>query len=148
MEHNANQPINQVNTPQTPSRKTKIIKRMRKIFYWIILLIVMVAGVMIYWNYFFTYSDGYRAGILQKFSHKGTIFKTYEGEMILSSVESSNNVALASEKFYFSVQQSNVVEKLDSLQGKFVVVHYRQKNATLPWRGESVYMVDNVREGK
>ena len=148
MEQRTNQGVNQSASPVAPSTKTRMVKKVRKIFYWIIFIVLVLAGVLIYWNYYFTYSDGYRAGLLQKFSHKGTIFKTYEGEMILSSVESSRNVPLASEKFFFSAKGGHVVQLLDALQGKFVVVHYLQKNSTLPWRGESIYLVDSVRISK
>jgi hypothetical protein len=118
---------------------------MRKYMFRIIILVIIVAGLMVYWEYSFTYSDGYRAGLLQKFSHKGNIFKTYEGEMILSSVQSNANVAIASEKFLFSVIDKNLASQIDRLQGENIVVHYEQKNSTLPWRGESEYIVDSVR---
>ncbi len=78
---------------------------MRKYLFRIIILTVIILGLFIYWKYAFTYSEGYRAGLLQKFSHKGAMFKTYEGEMILSSVQSSANVTIASEKFLFSVTE-------------------------------------------
>jgi hypothetical protein len=78
-------------------------------------------------------------------SLKGNIFKTYEGEIILSSIQSNANVALASEKFYFSVINKDVAIQLEKMQGGSVVVHYREKNGTLPWRGESVYLVDSVK---
>lgn len=118
---------------------------MRKYFVRIIILVVLIVGMIIYWKYSFTYSDGYRAGLLQKFSRKGNIFKTYEGEMILSSVQSSANVAIASEKFLFSVMNKNLANQFDRLQGENIVVHYEEKNSTLPWRGESCYIVDSVR---
>jgi hypothetical protein len=102
-------------------------------------------GVFIYWKYFFTYSEGYRAGLLQKFSLKGNIFKTYEGEMVLSSVTSSIDVALASEKFYFSVTDQTLANQLDTIQGQKVMVHYRQKNGVLFWKGDSKYQVDSVK---
>ena len=102
-------------------------------------------GSFVYWKYYFTYSEGYRAGLLQKFSKKGNIFKTYEGEMILSSVQSNANVAIASEKFFFSVTDKNVALQLEKVQGESIVVHYREKNGTLPWKGESTYFVDSVR---
>ena len=107
-------------------------------------MIVLVIGSFFYWKYFFTYSEGYRAGLLQKFSSKGTLFKTYEGEMILSSVQTNANMAIASEKFLFSVEEEEVAKKIEKMQGESVVVHYSQKNATLPWRGETVYLVDSV----
>lgn len=120
----------------------KILRRILRVSLFIIILLI---GVFIYWKYFFTYSEGYRAGLLQKFTHKGNIFKTYEGELILSSVTSNNNVALASEKFFFSVVNDSLAHKLDTLQGMFVIVHYRQKNGRLPWKGDTPYFVDDVK---
>jgi hypothetical protein len=110
----------------------------------ILLIIVLVLGGYFYWKYFFTYSSGNRYGLLQKFSNKGNIFKTYEGEMILSSVRSNVNVPLASEKFFFSVTKKNVAEKLMNLQGQNISVHYLEKNGSIAWRGESRYIVDSV----
>jgi len=118
---------------------------MKKVILWIAFILVIVIVAFTYWKYGFTYSDGYRAGLLQKFSRKGTIFKTYEGEMILSSVQSNTNTALASEKFFFSVEDENVAKKLEDVQGEHVVVHYKEKNGTLMWRGDSPYLVDSVR---
>lgn len=118
---------------------------MRKYLWRIIILIILILGMIIYWKYSFTYSEGYRAGLLQKFSYKGNLFKTYEGEMILSSVQSNANVAIASEKFLFSVTDKSLANQLDKIQGDNIVVHYKQKNATLPWRGESEYIVDSVK---
>jgi hypothetical protein len=128
-----------------PLKGSEIMKKIKKTFRFLIIVFIFLAGVFIYGKYFYTYSDGYRAGLLQKFSHKGNIFKTYEGEIILSSVTSTNNVALASEKFYFSVSDKNLAQQLDTLQGQFVIVHYRQKNGVVFWRGESAYFVDNVK---
>lgn len=108
-----------------------------------VLVILGLAG-FIYWKYYFTYSSGYRSGLLQKFSHKGTIFKTYEGEMILSSIRSNTNVALASEKFLFSVKKKEVALQLERLQGRMVTVHYKNKNGTLPWVGDTPFLVDSV----
>ena len=122
-----------------------IKRKLKKAFFWLIGIIVIMMVIITYWKYIYTYSDGYRAGLLQKFSHKGSIFKTYEGEMVLSSVTSNNNVAIASEKFYFSVTDSKLASILDTIQGQFVIVHYHQKNGVLFWRGESDYLVDEVK---
>jgi len=111
-------------------------------------IIILIAGVIGYWKYFYTYSEGYRAGLLQKFTKKGNIFKTYEGEIILSSVTSSANVALASEKFFFSVVDDSLAHTLDTLQGQFVIVHYRQKNGKVIWKGDTPYFVDDVKVKK
>jgi hypothetical protein len=126
--------------------KWSILKRkIRKILYVFLTLAVILTGAFIYYKYFYTYSDGYRAGLLQKFSHKGNLFKTYEGEMILSSVSSNMNVAIASEKFFFSVKSKNLAAQLDTIQGRMVIVHYLQKKGALLWRGDSEYMVDSVK---
>ncbi len=124
---------------------TGFVKKTKRLFKWLLFLIVIIAGVFIYWKFFYTYSEGYRAGLLQKFSNKGTIFKTYEGEMILSSVSSNRDVALASEKFLFTVTNRTLIREFDTLQGEMVIVHYRQKNAPVFWRGDSQYLVDSVK---
>jgi hypothetical protein len=136
--------------PETISPKSSkwvILKgKIKKVFYWSVALLGVLICIFIYWKYFYTYSNGYRAGLLQKFSHKGNIFKTYEGEMILSSVTGNSNVAIASEKFYFSVTSTTLARQLDTIQGRMVIVHYRQKNATLFWHGDSPYLVDSVKQ--
>ena len=124
------------------------LKSIRKIFLFVILFFILFVAGFTYWKYYFTYSDGSRAGLLQKLSRKGTIFKTYEGEMILSSVQSNNNVPLASEKFLFSVNDKRVADQLNGMQGEFIVVYYHEMNGTLPWRGESAYIVDSVSVSK
>jgi len=110
-----------------------------------IFLILLGAGIYFTWKYGITYSNGNRYGLLQKFSRKGHIFKTYEGEIILSSVRGNQNVPLASEKFFFSVTDKDVAQQLMNLQGRNITVHYREKNGTLPWRGDTKYIVDSVR---
>jgi hypothetical protein len=128
-----------------PSGWAVFVQKSKKVFKWFLFLIVIIGGFFIYWKYFYTYSEGYRAGLLQKFSSKGMLFKTYEGEMILSSVSSTSNVALASEKFLFTMTNKNLVRQFDTLQGNMVIVHYKQKNGRLPWQGDTPYLVDSVR---
>jgi hypothetical protein len=123
---------------------TGMVKKTKKILKWFIFLLVIFLAGFVYWKYFYTYSEGYRAGLLQKFSNKGTFFKTYEGEMILSSVSSNRDVALASEKFLFTVTNKNLVREFDTLQGEMIIVHYKQKNGAVFWRGDSQYLVDSV----
>jgi hypothetical protein len=117
---------------------------MRKFLYWSISILLVFLVLFTYWKYTFTYSEGNRSGLLQKFSLKGNIFKTYEGELILSSVKSNQDVSLASEKFHFSVPDKVLADKLFKLEGTVVVLHYKEKNGVLPWRGETVYLVDSV----
>jgi hypothetical protein len=118
----------------------------RKILAIIVLVAVFALSFFIWWQYYYTYSDGYRYGLLQKFSRRGSLFKTYEGEMILSSVKGNNNVPIASEKFYFSVTNKSVAQQLDNLQGHAITIHYHQKNSSAFWRGDSEYIVDSVKQ--
>ena len=132
---------------QQTSNDTRLPKDGFKIgrFLGILFILVVVGfGIYVYWKYYFTYSSGNRFGLLQKFSSKGNVFKTYEGEMILSSVRGNYNVPLASEKFYFSVTKKNVADQLMNIQGKNITVHYREKHGTLPWQGDTKYIVDSV----
>jgi len=127
-----------------PSRWTGVVKKTKKVFRWTGYALILILVSFIYFKYFFTYSEGYRAGLLQKFSNKGVVFKTYEGELILSSVSSTTNVALASEKFQFSVLKKDVSPMFDTLQGRSVIVHYIEKKGIVPWRGDSKYLVDSI----
>lgn len=120
---------------------------MKKFLYWGLTILLVVLAIFIYWKYFFTYSEGNRSGLLQKFSYKGAMFKTYEGELVMSSIQSNRDVSLASEKFHFSVEEKALADKMMQLEGTMVVVHYKEKNGTLPWRGETVYLVDSVTMG-
>ena len=109
-----------------------------------VLVLLAGLGLWCYWQYFATYSIGKRYGLLQKFSYRGNVFKTYEGELILSSVRGNANVPIASEKFYFSVTAVPIAQQLMNLQGHNVTVHYKQKNGTAFWRGDTEYLVDSV----
>lgn len=140
--------MTQIETTPKPPVKTGFVNTAKKILRWVIVVIVLTVISIVYVKYFYTYSEGYRAGLLQKFSHKGAIFKTYEGEMILSSISSTRDVPLASEKFLFSVINKSLIRQFDTLQGQPVIVHYRQKNAPAFWRGDSPYLVDSIKMKK
>lgn len=134
--------------PDTDVSKSKtkngFVKKAKSFFRWLFFLLVIFLAGFIYMKYFYTYSEGYRAGLLQKFSHKGTIFKTYEGEMILSSVASTRDIAIASEKFLFTLINDDLIRSFDTLQGSNIIVHYIQKSGAVFWRGDSKYLVDSV----
>ena len=127
-----------------PTSFSKQKTRWNRIFRNIFFILLLAFAGFFYWKYYFTYSVGNRYGLLQKFSYKGNMFKTYEGELILSSVRSNVNVTLASEKFFFSVTDKNVANQLMNLQGRHITVHYKEKNGILSWRGDTKYIVDSV----
>jgi hypothetical protein len=136
--------MEEVKAPELVKPLPKKAGGFKKFVRWFTFILLLVLGLFGYWKYFYTYSDGYRSGLLQKLSHKGNVFKTYEGELVQRSIISTNNVGIASEKFYFSIASDSVAKAMQKLEGRNVRVHYMQKNGTLPWRGESEYIVDAV----
>ncbi len=131
-----------------PATQIPVRRRSRgfgKIIAIVLIVLLLCGGLFVWWRYYYTYSDGFRFGLLQKFSRRGNMFKTYEGEMILSSVRGNANVPIASEKFFFSVTDDGVAQKLMNLQGHSVTIGYKEKNSPVFWRGDSQYIVDSVR---
>jgi hypothetical protein len=88
------------------------------------MLILMVILGVIGWVWFslsWSYSEGERAGVLQKFSSKGWVCKTYEGELALYVVS-----GVAPEIWYFSTRDATVAKALMSAVGQKVRVHYTE----------------------
>jgi hypothetical protein len=119
---------------------------MRKITFISILVILLVGTGYIYWFYYNPYSEGSREGVLQKFSRKGNIFKTYEGEMIQLGF-GQRGAAINSQYYYFSVDDPQIADSLENCLGKIVRLHYIQYRKTLPWRGEN-YNKQNAEKGQ
>jgi hypothetical protein len=71
---------------------------------------------------FWSYSSGERAGWVQKFSSKGWLCKTWEGEMAMVSMPGST-----SEKFYFTVWDDEIAAQVNKVMGKRVSLHYEEK---------------------
>jgi hypothetical protein len=129
---------------------------MRKVITISVLAILIFTTGYIYWYYYNPYSDGSREGVLQKFSRKGNLFKTYEGEMIQLGFGQRGS-AINSQYYFFSVDNETVADSLESCLGKVVKLHYIQYRRTLPWRGENYdkvnsdkgqYVVDRIEEVK
>jgi hypothetical protein len=95
-----------------------------------------------YFVYHFTYSEGNRAGVVLKFSRKGYIFKTYEGELNMGGMNTIITTAQSNQIWLFSVKDKRVADSLMKLEGKKVSLHYAEKLGNLPWDGETKYFVD------
>lgn len=104
-----------------------------------VIIMIIIAGFFSF-IYFVHYSDGVRAGKLVKFSNKGFVFKTWEGEI-------SQGVS-DSQIFIFSVEdnENEVIKDLTRLQGKFVKLHYFERYKTLFWLGDTKYFIKKVEE--
>ena len=93
---------------------------------WILLVLLALIALAALWIWAmmsWSYSSGERAGWVQKFSKKGWICKTWEGELALVSLPGSATV----EKFQFTVRDEAVAAELVKVMGKRVTLHYEQK---------------------
>lgn len=98
---------------------------------------VLLAGVMLF-LYYATFSEGVRSGELIKFSRKGVIFKTWEGEI-------SQGISGA-QIFKFSVldRDEEVIAALKNAEGQYVKVDYEERYVTFPWWGETKYFITDL----
>ena len=106
--------------------------------------ILAVISFLVYAN--LTYSNGSRAGQLIKISDKGVVIKTYEGQLSLGGITTDEGGANFGNVWEFSVADEAVYQELQNLRGKQVVVTYEEKYTTLPWRGDTKYIVVEVKE--
>ena len=105
-------------------------------------IILLVLAGFIYWRYYFVYSEGTKAGILNTFQQKGFVFKTYEGNLIQSGFKAN----VKSNEFVFSVVDKKVADVLNQNSGREINVHYKRYLGALPWRGVEKYIVDSILE--
>lgn len=120
--------------------------RRKKILLWTIPLVVVVLCAFCYFKYWWVFSEGTRTGELNSLTHTGYIFKTYEGEMILTGFgnKHADGGAVLSKNFKFSVSDEEVAGQLSDLTGERVTVHFREYKGALPWRGYERSVVDRV----
>jgi hypothetical protein len=88
-----------------------------------------------------SYSKGERAGYVQKFSKKGWICKTWEGELAIVSIPGT-----MAEKFYFTVRNDSIAKLVNQTMGKRVALVYHQ-HMGIPTScfGETQYYVMDVK---
>jgi hypothetical protein len=133
----------------TFSEKTAAAKSgMKKFFRRLLILLVLIfIGVMLFF-YYGVYSEGVRAGVVLKVSKKGTIFKTYEGQLDLLSFGAVKSENQLSQTFEFSIEKSReeLIKKLEdvALSGERVRLRYEEKYVVLPWRGDTKHFVTGV----
>jgi flagellar basal body-associated protein FliL len=113
----------------------------------ITLIVLAVLAGFLYFKFFWVFSDGTKTGELNSLTYTGYLFKTYEGEMILTGYGSKNAAGTVQSKtFKFSVSDKAVAEKLTQMTGLRVTVHYKEYKGALPWRGYEKSIVDRVEE--
>lgn len=120
------------------STKTKVIT-------WVSTILLIAIGLFIYVKFFFVYREGVNEGDLNYFQKEGFVFKTYEGKMIQSGYKSkSQNAAIQSNEFKFSVENERIAQQILLEPGQQMKLHWKGYLGTLPWRGNSKFVVDSV----
>lgn len=112
----------------------------RKFIVYFILATVVISTAYFTFVYYSSYSEGVRSGELIKFSSKGFIFKTWEGEI-------SQGISGA-QIFKFSVLDKDVkvIDSLKLLQGNYVKLSYLERYRTFPWWGDTNYYITEVKK--
>src|SRR5215510_10589155 len=113
----------------------------RRILFWALAIAIVVPAAYFLFVFNWSYSSGERAGWVQKFSSKGWLCKTWEGEMAMVSMPGST-----SEKFFFTVWDDDVAAQINKVMGKRVSLHYEEK-VGIPTScfGETHYYVTQVK---
>jgi hypothetical protein len=115
-------------------------RRLRRALLVLLLAALLVAAGWTWFSLSWSYSEGDRGGVLQKFSRKGWLCKTYEGELALYIVG-----GVAPEIWNFSVRDPAVARKLADLVGERVQLHYTEhRGIPTSCFGETGYFVDDV----
>jgi len=102
---------------------------------------LVLSGLYTWFVLWWAYSDGERAGYVQKFSRKGYVCKTWEGELAMTTVPGT-----APTLWTFTVRDQAVVREIQNSVGKHVALHYTEHiGVPTACFGETPYYVDNVR---
>lgn len=103
--------------------------------------VVLLFGVYTFFTLTWTYSRGERAGYVQKFSAKGWVCKTWEGELAMVNIPGAMQ-----EKFTFSVRDDLIAQHITSSMGERVSLTYEQhKGIPTDCFGETEYFVTAVK---
>ncbi len=113
---------------------------MKKVLFIILGSLLVLYLLYFAFVYYVPYSEGTRAGELIKFSHRGVLIKTWEGEI-------SQGISGA-QIFSFSVldQDKEVIERLKKYQGSYVKVTYVERFASFAIWGETKYFITEVEQ--
>ena len=103
----------------------------------LVLLFLATGALLVAFNY--SYSDGNRAGYIQKFSKKGWFCKTHEGELAMTTVPGTAPLL-----WEFTVWDNTVAHQLSQVMGKRVVLHYKEfRYLPTTCFGDTTYFVDH-----
>ena len=116
-----------------------------KVITWTSLIAVLALAGFIFFKFCFVYAEGVNEGDINYFQKEGYIFKTYEGKMIQTGLKNTKvQGSIQSNEFKFSVADERVAKKLFEGSNTGVKLHWKRYKGTLPWRGNSQFIVDSV----
>jgi hypothetical protein len=125
---------------ETVSTATPPRRRGRKlglILFLLLILAILLFALYVWATLHIKYSDGERAGYVQKFSRKGWICKTWEGEIAMANLPGT-----MPQIFSFSVRDDSVAEQINKNLGQRIRLHYEQhKGIPTDCFGETEYFV-------
>ena len=133
----------EIATMSPPPQAATFFRRHRwKIILFGFLAVVVAAGSL--WTLItltFSYSDGDRVGYVQKFSHRGWLCRTWEGELAMTPVPGATP-----QIFSFTVRDDDTVKRIKDAEGKRVALHYKEKRG-LPSScfGDTNYFISDMR---
>ncbi|MFC2398159.1 hypothetical protein [Capnocytophaga gingivalis] len=108
-------------------------------------LLLLMLGGWIYMRYYFVFAEGVKSGYLNYAVYKGDLFKTYEGKLIQEGfAKTKTGGGMQSNEFEFSIESKKIFQQLEVNSGKHFELHYREYHNALPWRGNTVYIVDSI----
>lgn len=129
-----------------PSPISNPKRNVKRFMLWVIAILILGVGIWSYFNYFNAYIiDAQKIGYISSVEKRGVIFKTYEGKLT-EEYTNQNGTQIIPKDFEFTFSDSELAEKAMNLQGtgKRIKVRYRKYNDTLPWRGDSEYVVFDI----
>ena len=116
-----------------------------KVITWSSVIAVIALAGFIFFKFCFVYSEGVNEGDINYFQKEGFVFKTYEGKMIQTGLKNTKvQGSVQSNEFKFSVVDEKVAQKLNEGTNTGVKLHWKRDLGTLPWRGNSQFIVDSV----
>ncbi len=134
-------PVAEDTPPSAPPPRRRWWHRWKLILVIVLLTPVGLAGLFTMVTLTWSYSNGQRAGYLQKFSRKGWFCKTWEGEIAMTTVP-----GVAPTIWEFTVRDEAAARQLNLALGRRVILYYREHRG-IPSRcfGETNYFVDSAR---
>jgi len=116
----------------------------KRFFLRISIVLVLLVAVFIWWKYFFVFGTGVKSGHLNYVVKKGNLFKTYEGKLIQEGIRTKTPGSIQSYEFEFSIASERIFNVLEVNSGKQFDLHYKEYHGVVPWRGNTVYVVDSI----